>query len=73
MRVDDVGAQPFDELVERTSCTQVRSRIHPARKLDVMKLHVLRSSGDLFVTERLGGAGNVNFHAVCHERAAQLA
>ena len=73
MRVDDVGPQHFDEPVQRARCAQVRSRIHPARKLDVMKLHAVRGGGDALVTEWRGRAGNVNFHATGHERAAQLA
>ena len=57
----------------RRRCAQVRSRIHPARKLDVMKLHAVHGGGELLVAERRGRAGNVNFRAIGDQRAAQLA
>src|SRR5205823_8359887 len=73
MRADDVGRQHFDEPIQRACCAQVRSWIHPARKLDVMKLHAVRGGSELLVPERRGRAGNVNFRAIGDQRAAQFA
>jgi hypothetical protein len=66
MRMNDVGPQHFDESVQSARCAQVRSRMHSARKLDVMKLHAVRRGGDLLVTEWRRRAGNVNFHPAGH-------